>query len=348
MPVLTERPPAHQSGAGLVTATARLLHGLVHADEAQTVWHADGFTHRLHGHAQRIRVEGPLLLDGAPTYWMSFETEVLRGVPQVAPLTGALASSLCWEDCLFTIAEDAGRLVYRARTWFREATAERLARELAERAVTAHALAASRSDRLAWWLRDRLPGAYGVEPARRSGRGSPEPAASSSVSLLETYAARGREPLSAEEDPGLEAFGQRCGEVGLRVRYREQSSALYVGGTEAGQAFDLSLKLVDSQPVFGRGLFALLILPLEPDVPAVEVGALAGELNAAEWTARSRLNSTGAWVVRGSGLPGRHDLAYVSFVPRAYLSSTAAMEAFADMMARVRWYCGVRAATSDG
>lgn len=340
MRTLSERPlpprPRVDSGA---TSTVSLLHGLLQADAELTRWHADGFTHWAHGHAQRVRVEGPLGVDGAPTYWMSFETEVLRGLPAPGALSSAVVGNLNWDECLFTIVEDGGRLVYRARTWFRPRTADHRARELVGRALLANALARSGSERLARWLRDRLPEAGGVEPARSGeARGGPRQGSGGAPGSADTVSAQAQGPSSVDVRPELEALAKDCGETGHRVRYREQDDALYVGGSEAGEAFDLTVRLVDRHPIFGAGMFTLLALPLEGDDPTTSVSSLAARLNRAEWTARARLNSTGAWVVRTSGLLARQAPAYVQFVPHTHLNGSSVRVSFADMLARVRWY----------
>lgn len=59
----------------------RKVHETLKIDEEWIVWHDDGFTWWSYTNAQRFRFDGPHDVDGTPTTWVTFETEVLRNVP---------------------------------------------------------------------------------------------------------------------------------------------------------------------------------------------------------------------------------------------------------------------------
>ncbi|MBW6457389.1 MAG: hypothetical protein K0A98_16025, partial [Trueperaceae bacterium] len=69
------RPPtAHLGWTALLEA-----HRLLEIDDAGTAWHPDGFTWRAFRLAQRFRFEGPVEIDGVPTWWVGVDTACLRG-----------------------------------------------------------------------------------------------------------------------------------------------------------------------------------------------------------------------------------------------------------------------------
>jgi hypothetical protein len=53
----------------------RQVHELLMVDEDFTLWHEGGFTWWPHRLAQRFRCEGPVEVDGVPTWWIGFETD---------------------------------------------------------------------------------------------------------------------------------------------------------------------------------------------------------------------------------------------------------------------------------
>ncbi len=70
----------------------RFAHRLLMIDEPWTERLDDGFTWCDHRLAQRYRWEGPIDVDGLPTWFLAVDTDVLRGVDDHHALSRSLAA----------------------------------------------------------------------------------------------------------------------------------------------------------------------------------------------------------------------------------------------------------------
>jgi hypothetical protein len=75
------------------------LHRLLMIDEPWTEWHDDGFTWWAHELAQRYRWVGPINIDDLPTWFLSVETDFLRGAtdrPRIRMRSAAVREVDLW------------------------------------------------------------------------------------------------------------------------------------------------------------------------------------------------------------------------------------------------------------
>lgn len=141
---------------------------LLQIDGQWTEWHHDGFTWWAHGLAQRFRVEGPEDVDEVPTYWLSFETSVLKGLPIGHAKALTFVGLQNRVNNLFTARVMGDRLVYSGRAYALPESASDRARQVGHRAIIANALVHAQAEQLAEMYRRFEPAMASVEVDRTS------------------------------------------------------------------------------------------------------------------------------------------------------------------------------------
>jgi hypothetical protein len=131
MPQLEAAKPIHEPAASdgppVATPTAHLgwqalleAHRLLEIDDARTAWHPDGFTWRAHRLAQRFRFEGPVEIDGVPTWWVGVDTACLRGADPASERVWAWIAAQNAANRLGALVLEGDRVRLRARVAVRE------------------------------------------------------------------------------------------------------------------------------------------------------------------------------------------------------------------------------------
>lgn len=116
-----------------------LIQDLASLDERWVVWHDDGFTWWSGELAQRVRFEEPD--GGGDVWWLSFETDCLRGFGNFSMSPWALAQELNERAGVFVAVAEDDRLRLRGRTPFTAIDAPVGAFQLWERALLSNVAA---------------------------------------------------------------------------------------------------------------------------------------------------------------------------------------------------------------
>lgn len=322
------------------------VYDLLKIDPQWTEWHEDGFTWWAQGLAQRFRAEGPEQVDGIPTYWLSFETSVLRGVAQDAPEVHALVGMQNRMNNLFTTNVTAdGRLIHWGRVYALPESVTHRAKQLGERAIISNVMATRQADATVTFLTGRGLAAE-VDHSGHPVCGRRAEADEMLTVLEATYLPFGAAPLPPAKRADFSELATSIKRRGLEPLASEDGQHLGVVGDIEGLAFGLHLDLMARHPVLGSGMLALLQVPLGTGLTVSEVNQVALQLNDAERTARWPLNSLGSWTAAtapaaeegGAGAPLK--LAHATFYPALSLNHGVAVEALTDALQRMEWLAG--------
>ena len=321
----------------------RYVHRLLVIDEPWTQWHADGFSWWGHTLEQRFRWEGPVEIEDLPTWFVSVETDFLRGVTDWeagSALVNRWNASL--EFGVGALVLEGDRIRLRSRTYLLPESAEDRARVLSSWGIIANAVASQLARVHGADPRELI--ALGVDPgwvvdARAhpvSGpRGTPDEMLTVVGAL---YQPQGREPARETIDLSLdqavhdfmakdiESIG---GDIARTVMalWRRQYGVL-----------TWQLERTYENPALGYGVRSRLFVDLDGG-PVVVSSALAEHLNALEWTAAYPLIGGGAWAVWADG--GAPRLVYTAFSPNAELRGRLAPLLAGNASFRGRWLDGV-------
>lgn len=332
-------------------------------DDTWTEWHSDGFTWWAHRLAQRFRVEGPVELDGLPTWWASFETDLFRGVPTEGPAAGLMAFAANRTTNLFTSFEVGGRLRHRARVYLLPETLDHRAEMLADRALFSNVLAHEAARVI-----EGGPAADATfERVRIDARGHPRAGSrlepDEMLGIVEqVFRPMGRDALAPSRAPDLAAAraalptdvaaGASVGASGDDASEGDASEGdasvpdrLTATFEIGGVPIALILAANIEQPFLGWGLLSLL--HLRPQVaktvsdrrPIDLARSLADRLNHAEGSVREPLLGVGGWVPH-SDAKDPTGLAYASFHPNATMVRELPFVLAADAVRRARWAVG--------
>ncbi len=318
----------------------RDIHDFLKIDEEWTQWHDDGFTWWAHQNAQRFRFDGPHDLDGAPTTWVTFETDVLRNLP-VDP--GGIASVVAADNRINNLYEAAivgDRLVFRGRTYALPETAAMRARLIANTAIIANVRASFTSKQHAEMMKHVVGPDSGIEPAHsehpvNGRRAEPD----DMLTVVERFhLPHGRAPVALEAAPDLAVIATWIRSPDVEVHVSDDEQELVAALSNDRLPFLLKLSYRERHHFFGSGMLALLKLPLDKDMGGTEAQALAAKLNEAEWTTHTPLVTSGAWVSNKAAAEGAlPELVHAVFHPNLNLRSRAADNVLSDAIQRMLW-----------
>ena len=311
-----------------------LLHRTLMIDQAWTEWHDDGFTWWAHRLAQRVRIEGPHDVhpyDGSPpipTWWIGFETDVLRGV---APDSAAARGwSLMTNRTLNTgsFVREGDRLRIRARTYFLPESMRQQVNLLAERAILANVLAhrhATIADGTSF------AGATLDESAHPDHGPRPEPDEMLQV-IDALYGPAGRSPLPPERDPGITDAARLATLLGGSADAAADGRSAVMRFDAVGPRITLQMQLITTHPLLGGGLLSLLSIPAADGATTADAAARAERIARAELTALRPLVSVGSWTI------GDGDWIAATFYPNATILAGLARASLVWELERAQWF----------
>lgn len=318
------------------------IHDVLQIDEEWTSWQDDGFIWWSHRLAQRFRVDGPEEVDGVRTWWASFETSVLRNVPEGSPAVTAAIALQNRMNNLFTTKVVDGRLSHWGRAYALPETATSRAKLVAERAIISNALASEQAEVLSELLGRLTQTAVEVDASAHPENGArTEPDEMLGV-VRRVYSPAGSMPVGAHKMPDLNALAAMLDGPGQTTFTDERGLNLGITGSSHGFAYGVHIDLTARHPVLGAGMLVLLSILLGDAAEVAEANDVATKLNDGELVTRRPLISFGSWSVAGKpsaagegGYPIR--LAHATFYPAATLNHQVALMAAADAMQRVAW-----------
>ena len=335
-------------------------------DPEWTEEHEDGFSWWSYRFRQRFRVEGPIALEGLPTWWASFETDVLAGITGPDERTAFIAMAANRVSNLFETVLEEGRLRHRVRVYLLPETLEHRVALLTDRALLSNVEAHRMADAFV-----EQAGEMGLETKRlRADESShpvlgarPDPDAILAVPL-QILLPLGRAPLPPERRPDLEAAkavlrGTRLPRIDVR-QLPSGSDGLNALFSTDGAVGSYALNLGVRHPALGSGALSLLHVASsdlvgrrDGETMFAAARRTADVLNAAEWRTWEPLLSLSAWVPRRKPGTDPDDgdapvaLAYPVFHPNATLVPGLATELVTDAARRFAWVVGAMAGRSE-
>lgn len=312
-------------------------------DPEWTVEHGDGFSWWSHRLRQTFRVTGPIDLEGLPTRWLSFETDVAAGLDGPDDRKTLVATTANRVSNLYTTVVDGDRLRHRARVYFMPETLPHRTNLLADRALLSNTDAHMIADTFV----ERAP-SFGLdldrlrvdESAHPSSGRRPEP--DEMLSVRDTVLV----PMGDADPPpdrtvDLDAAADFLASVtraDMSVRVTDRHVESIGARLVARHAFG-AYQLMNGirHPILGFGTLSLLRVVPKNLANEEEARRVCQRLDAAEWHGWTPLLSIGAWVPDRFGDP--HDLAYAyaTFHPNACVVPGLSTELASDALRRFMW-----------
>jgi hypothetical protein len=288
------------------------VHRFLEIDDAVTAWHADGFTWRAHRLAQRFRFEGPVEIDGVPTWWVDVDTACLRGADPASDRVLAWIAAQNGANRLGALVLEGDRVRLRARVAVREDSMSVRVRLLAEWATVAklfaHGLEQSLEEELGAVLAspaleldvgddptggdaDRLRDALVRVVARAAGAVAPD-RVQDLGGVVQVGLTHGGW-VSSDREAGWVRIRFAWGLQGLRetpfggVVFREFA--------DAPPVVELWAEGGPRHPLLGAGTLVRLVVPAPAGVALAEGVRWANCWNLAELGAPLAMSSLGAW-----------------------------------------------------
>ena len=316
--------------------------------------HGDGLSWWSHRLRQRFRVEGPIDLDGLPTWWASFETDVAAGIEGSEEAKGLIAYAANRVSNLYATVVEGDRLKHRARVYFLPETLEHRIALLTDRAllsnVDAHRIAETFVGQGA--TIGLNGGALRVDASAHPTSG-PREVPDEMLTVRDTiFVPLGQAEAPRERRPDLAAAARYLAGVtrpDLEVRVgRSDGSGLgttFLSGDAMG-AYNVQLGV--RHPILGLGALSLLRLLPRAGFAAEDAsdeGFAAARracerLDAAEWRVWRPLLSLGAWVPDRVGASDTLALTHATFHPNATSVPGLGTDLAADALVRYAWAAG--------
>ena len=317
----------------------RFAHRLLMIDEPWTQWHDDGFTWWAHELAQRYRWEGPIDIDGLPTWFLSVETDFLRGATDRAralEFVNRWNASLEFGVGALVVEDDRIRL--RSRTYAMPESAEDRARMLSSWGIVANAVASqlgrihgSDADELASLGFDA---SWEVDASGHPDSGRRDAPDEMLGVIGAMYVPEGRQPARETVLLGMDQA----------VHWLMGAGAEAVGGdfhrvvlaqwrAPYGQP-TWRLEREHQHPTLGYGVRSHLVVELDRERYALS-RELAQRLNELEASEAQPLIGGGAWAVSEDG--ASRSLVHTTFFPNAGLKGNLAPFIAGNMWFRAGW-----------
>jgi hypothetical protein len=368
MPQLEAAKPIHETDAsdGLPVAppTAHLgwqalleAHRLLDIDDTHTAWRPDGFTWRAHRLAQRLRFEGPVEIDGVPTWWVSVDTACLRGADPASERVLDWVAAQNAAHRLGALVLEGDRVRLRARVAVREGSMPERVRLLVAWATVANLYAHGLAQSLEEGLAARL-----ASPALELDVGD-DPAGSDGDRLRDELvrvvarAAGAATPDRVRDLGGVVQVGLTHGgwvssdrEAGwVRIRFAWGLQGLRetpFGGVVFREFADdppvveLWAESGPRHPVLGAGTLVRLVVPAPAGVSMGEGVRWANRLNLAELGAPLAMSSLGAWGWRPAAAGLGDAWVWGAFFPDATAYPLLPGLEVKEAVARAHWVVG--------
>ncbi len=325
-----------EDGDHLGWTMVRAIHEYLKIDEEWTQWHEDGFTWWSYQLAQRFRFDGPHDVYGIPTWWISFETDGLRGMGRGSSVTDELVAELNGTQRLFMAFSAGDRVGHRGRVYALPETAEHRLRTLADHAILSNVFAHQQLPAVLEALRSSGEAGAQLDTSQHPGRGAREVPDDMLNVIHAVFVPLGGRPVAPERRPDLDAAA--------RVLGGAEGGA--DGGSDEGRVMrmlrvaerDLLVVIhADAQhPLLGGGMAVSQTLLSHDPIGEAEARALAARLNEAEWTTRTPLVSVGAWFPITTE-EGAVFVSHATFHPNGVLVPTLGTAAAGDVAARADW-----------
>jgi hypothetical protein len=299
----------------------RGVHRALMIDDEFTLWHEDGFSWWSFRLAQRYRWEGPIVIDGIDTYFVSVETECLRGSHE--DLVAFSDEINAFADVGAALVE-GDRLRFHSRLYALPESAHQRMSLLAEIGiltnVIAHWHASDRSDALA------------LDASAHPVAGSREVPDEMLTVVDRVYRPNGAKPRTAEQGIGLDdaiALFTRRG-IYSSVGGEQYGATVAQWEPAGGVQAELAIYRGNQHPLLEYGMYGDLELRY-PNATAEHARAL----NRAELTAESPLLWCGSWGFLERD--GVGFLRYGSFHPNFRLPELNASLLCVDLFRRAEW-----------
>ena len=323
----------------------RFVHRLLMIDEPWTEWHDDGFTWWAHELAQRFRWEGPIDLDGLPTWFLSVETDFIRGATdraQALEFVNRWNASLEFGVGALLVEDDRIRL--RSRTYAMPESAEDRARLLSGWGIIGNAVV-SQLGRLYGASSDELV-AFGFDPSWSvDASGHPDAGRRESPDEMlgiigAMYVPEGRQPARETVTLGMDEAVHLLVGAGAEVVGGDFGRAVLAQWRASYGRLTWRLEREYQHPTLGYGVRSRLIINLDRERSALS-RELAQRLNELEGTDAQPLIGGGAWAVSEDEEP--RALVYTAFFPNAGLKGNLAQIIAGNAWFRAKWLGGVMA-----
>jgi hypothetical protein len=288
------------------------VHRLLEIDGARTAWHADGFTWRAYRLAQRFRFEGPVEIDGVPTWWVDVDTACLRGADPVSERVLAWIGPQNAANRLGALVLEGDRVRLRARVAVRPDSMSGRVRLLTEWATAANLFAHVQAQA----LEEGLPATL-ASPALEFDVGGGPAGGDGDVlrdALVRVYA-RGAGAVAPDRMQGLGGVVQvglthggwvssdrEAGWVRIRIAWGLQGLRETPFGGAVFREFADNPPIVElwvdggpRHPLLGAGTLVRVVVPAPAGVSLAEGVRWANSWNLAELGAPLAMSSLGAW-----------------------------------------------------
>ena len=299
------------------------VHRLLMIDEEWTSPHDDGFTWWAHRLAQRYRWEGPLPVDGIPTWFLSVETDFLRDVhDHDEALAFANRANDTLELGVGALVVERDLIRVRSRTYAMPESAEERARWLASCGIIANAVASTLADIHAHDPRGL--GLFGLDPiwladASEHPICGPRDEPDEMLTVIRrVYQPHGARPAAETVILGLDDAVHGMLAAGATAFGGDAIGALRAHWAVPYGRLRWTLARAFEHHVLGFCAFSRLVIVPKPTGPQA-THDVAQRLNAAEHHACRPLIGGGAWCATTDG--DRPALAYTTVVPNHQLRS---------------------------
>ncbi len=323
MPKLEATKPIHEpdasAGPPVAPPTAHLgwttlleAHRLLEIGDADTTWHPDGFTWRAHRLAQRFRFEGPVAIDGVPTWWVGVDTACLRGADPASDRVWAWIAAQNAGHRLGALVLEGDRVRLRARVAVREDSMSKRVRLLAAWATLSNLYAHGLAQPLEEGLAARLASpALELDVGAEPDEGDADRLRDALVRVVADGAGAAA-PDRVRDLGGAVQVGLTHGgwvssdlEAGwVRVRFawglrglRETpfGGVVFREFADEPPVVELWAEGGARHPLLGAGTLVRVVVPAPAGVSPAEGLRWANRLNVAEHEARLAMSSLGAW-----------------------------------------------------
>ena len=317
----------------------RFVHRLLMIDEPWTEWHDDGFTWWAHELAQRYRWEGPIDVDGMPTWFLSVKTDFLRGSTDRAralELVNHWNASLEFGVGALLVEDDRIRL--RSRTYAMPESAEDRARLLSSWGIIANAVA-SQLGRIHGSSPDELvtlgfDPSWSVDASEHPDAGRRDAPDEMLGIIGAMYLPEGRQPARETVNLGMDEAVHSLMGAGAQAVGGEFNRALLAQWRASYGRLTWHLDRAHEQPTLGYGVRSRLVVDLDGERYPMS-RELAQKLNELERNAAQPLVVGGAWATTEGEEP--RALAYTVFFPNAGLRGQLAHMIAANTWFRGKW-----------
>jgi hypothetical protein len=326
----------------------RFVHRLLMIDEPWTQWHDDGFSWWGHELAQRYRWQGPIDIEGLPTWFLSVETDFLRGATDGAR---ALEFVNRWNASLEfgvgALVVEGERIRLRSRTYAMPESAEDRARLLGSWGIVANAVA-SQLGRIQTSDPKELTSlgfdaSWCVDASSHPESGRREAPDEMLGIIGAMYIPEGRQPARETVLLGMDEAVHSLIGAGVEAVGGDFARVVLAQWRVPYGRLTWRLERAHQHPTLGYGVRSRLVVDLDRERYALSQD-VAQRLNELEVTEAEALIGGGAWAVSEAEEPAA--LIYTAFFPNAGLRGNLAPMIAGNAWFRAGWLGRVLGETS--